>query len=417
MTRGLVTASGRRHSEREQLVRMTRNFFVRFFENDLLAPQADFHATLSQALGLLATPGLFVPMLLLPLLMMDAEAARSWNIKLIFVFFSMAVMGVLSVLECDALMLDHRDESILTPLPVRPRTIFGAKFAALTIFLVIFSVDVNAGSILLLPPLETQGRMAGLLNLVRYCVAHAAGTIGASAFIFLSFVALQGILINTCKPKWFRRISTGIQVISILGLLAALFFFPAILEEMPRWKREGAAMAWYFPPMWFVGVCEVLQGTADPAFRSVARMGLIGLAIAGASLTVAYVVAYGRYTRASLEGAVDASRRAPGPRGISRLVVRGFLRDPLQRATFRFSMQTMFRSSKHRLILAAYVGTGLALVLEESVALAFQRGQVWKPAQEVAMLSLPLVISFFLLSGMRFIFNIPSELSSTGCFK
>ena len=90
----------RRHSEKEQLVRMARNFFARFFENDLLSPQGDFHATLSQALGLLATPGLFVPMLLLPLLMMDPEAARSWEIKLVFVFFSMLVMGVGQLLGC-----------------------------------------------------------------------------------------------------------------------------------------------------------------------------------------------------------------------------------------------------------------------------------------------------------------------------
>jgi hypothetical protein len=408
----------RRHSEKEQLVHMTRNFFARFFENDLLSPQADFHATLSQALGLLATPGLFVPMLLLPLLMMDAEAARSWEIKLVFIFFSMLVMGVLSILEWDALMLDHRDRAILMPLPLRPRTIFAAKFAALSVFLVMFSVDVNAGSILLLPPLETQGRMAGLVNLVRFGVAHAAGTIGASAFTFLTFVALQGILINICTPKWFRRISTFIQMISVLGMLAVLFFFPAIVDEMPRWKSEHAAMARYFPPMWFVGVCEVLQGTADSAFRGLARMGLNGLAIAGASLTIAYVVAYGRYTRASLEGAADASRRTSGRfRLVRTALVSRFLRSPLERATFRFSMQTMLRSSKHRLILAAYVGTGLALVLEESVALAFESGPAWKPAQEVAMLSLPLVISFFLLSGMRFIFNIPSELSSNWVFQ
>ncbi|HVP47848.1 MAG TPA: hypothetical protein VMT32_14740 [Bryobacteraceae bacterium] len=405
-------------AEKEQFVRMARNFFARFFENDLLSPQADFHATLSQALGLLASPGLFIPLLLLPLLMMDAEAARSWNIKLIFVFFSMLVMGVLSILEWDALMLDSRDQTILMPLPVRPRTMFAAKFAALAVFLVIFSVDVNAGSILMLPPLETQGNMGGLANLARFTVAHAAGTIGASAFTFLVIVSLEGILINTFQPKWFRRISTGTQVIAVLGMLAALFFFPAIVEEMPRWKSEGASMARLFPPMWFVGVSEVLQGTADPLFRSLARMGLYGLAAASACSVATYAVAYGRYTRASLEGAVDAGKEKSRGGGVVReALIQGLLRNPLERAIFRFSLRTMLRSPKHRLILAAYTGTGLALVLEESVALALQKGLEWKPAQEVAMLSLPLVISFFLLSGMRFIFNIPSELSANWIFQ
>ncbi len=86
------------------------------------------------------------------------------------------------------------------------------------------------------------------------------------------------------------------------------------------------------------------------------------------------------------------------------------MQNPLQRATFRFTLKTMRQSPKHRLILAAYVGTGLAIVLEEIVTLSFRGGEQWRQARQIALLSLPLVISFFLLSGMRFVFNIPSEL-------
>ena len=418
-----VAAARALPSEEQQLRRMTRNFFARFFESDLLSAQTDFRATLSQALGLLASPGLFVPMLLLPLLMMDPEAARSWPIKLIFVFFSFLVMGVLSVLEWDALMLDHRDQEILMPLPVRPRTIFLAKFAALALFLVIFSVDVSAGSIVLLPPLEMVGKRgaSGFLELIRYAAAHAAGTMGASAFTFLFMVAVQGMLINVVGPKWFRRISTGIQVISILALLVALFFFPAVLEQMPQWKRENHAMFRLFPPMWYVGVCEVLQGTADAAFRAAARTGLYALAAAGGCALAAYAIAYGRYTRASLESAVNAGRKTAGLRStktaLGSFPVRQFLRNPVERALFRFTLDTMLRSPKHRLIMAAYVGTALAIVLEEIVALSLAGGDAAAPARQMALLSLPLVISFFLLSGMRFVFNIPSELSANWMFQ
>ncbi len=47
--------------ERHQFHKLAQNFFTRFFESDLLAPQADYRATLSQALGLLASPGLLLP--------------------------------------------------------------------------------------------------------------------------------------------------------------------------------------------------------------------------------------------------------------------------------------------------------------------------------------------------------------------
>lgn len=408
--------------ERQQFGKLAQNFFMRFFESDLLSPQVDYRATLSQALGLLASPGLFIPLLLMPLLMMDPAAARSWPIKLIFVFFSVLVMGVLSILEWDALMPDHRDQAILMALPVRPRTIFGAKFWALAQFMLIFSVDVNAGSILLLPPLEmVEKRNAGLPELLRYAGAHAAGTIGASAFIFLFVVAVQATLMNIFKPKWFRRISTGIQVLSILTLLAALFFFPAVMEQIPAWKQHNSAIFGLAPPVWYVGLCEVLQGTADTQFQALARTGLYALAGAGAWAVAAYALAYGRYTRASLEIPTKAVGK-PASAGRERRSATGYLvsrlmRNPLQRATFRFTLQTMRRSSKHRLILAAYVGAGLAIVLEEIVTLSFRGGDAWRQAREMALLSLPLVISFFLLSGMRFVFNIPSELPANWVFQ
>lgn len=408
-------------NERHQFEKLAQNFFTRFFESDMLSPQADYRATMSQALGLLASPGLFVPLLLMPLLMMDPAAARSWPIKLIFVFFSLLVMGVLSILEWDALMLDYRDQAILMALPLRPRTIFAAKFRALAQFLLIFSVDVNAGSILLLPPLEmVEKRNAAFLQLLRYGAAHAAGTIGASAFIFLLVVAVQASLMNVFNPRWFRRISTVIQMTAILTLLAALFFFPAVMTQIPVWKQDDSALFRMFPPVWYVGICEVLQGTADAQFQAMARTGLYALAAAGAWAVAAYAFAYGRYTRASLEIPAKAAGRTPNEhrrKPAATAVLKWILPNPLERATFRFTLQTMRRSPKHRLILAAYAGAGLAIILEEIVALSFRRGEAWQPAREIALLSLPLVISFFLLSGMRFVFNIPGELPANWIFQ
>jgi hypothetical protein len=409
-------------NESHQFTKLAQNFFTRFFESDLLSPEADYRATLSQALGLLASPGLFIPLLLLPLLMLNSGAARSWEIKLIFVFLSMLVMGVLSILEWDALILDRRDQAILMALPIRPRTIFGAKFWALAKFMAIFSVDVNAGSILLLPPLEmVEKRNAGLLELLRYAGAHAAGTIGAGVFIFLFVVAVEATLANIFKPRWFRRISTGIQAASILTLLAALFFFPAVMGQIPDWKSQHSAIFGMFPPLWYVGLCEVLQGTADEQFQALARTGLSALAATGAWAVAAYALAYGRYTRASLEipaktagepAAVRQKRRSVAGYLIGRLMP-----NPLERAIFRFTLLTMRQSPRHRLILAAYVGTSLAIVLEEIVTLSLRGGDPWRQAREMALLSLPLVISFFLLSGMRFVFNIPSELPANWVFQ
>ncbi len=348
--------------------------------------------------------------------------AASWTGKLLFVFLSMLVMGVLSVLEWDALTLDYRDQSILTALPLRPRTVFAAKFWALAQFMRIFAVDVNAGSIVMLPPIEMMGiPHAGFLTLARYAFAHAAGTIGAGVFTFLFVVSVQATLINIFKPRWFRRISTVMQVAGILTLLAALFFFPAVMGQLPDWKLHTSAMFRWFPPMWFVGWCEVLEGAADPQFHLLARMGLGAIAAAGASAVIAYGLAFGRYTRSSLEiPAKPGGQRArwrQRSRSSGEALLEWFVPDPLERATFRFTLKTMIRSPKHRLILAAYAGTALAIVLEEILTSSLSSGGAWRQARQMGLVSLPLVISFFLLSGMRFVFNIPSELPANWIFQ
>jgi len=89
------------------------------------------------------------------------------------------------------------------------------------------------------------------------------------------------------------------------------------------------------------------------------------------------------------------------------LIADRIVQDPVERATVAFIGKTMARSAKHRIFLAAYAGVGLALAAQ--VMPAVRNRDQW--------LSLPLVVGFFLLSGMRFIFTIPSELPANWQFR
>src|ERR1017187_7699760 len=71
--------------------------------------------------------------------------------KEFFICFSMTVMGLVTVIEWEMLFPDRRDYANLTPLPIRLRTMFGAKIAALLAFLTIFSVAINAFSPVMFP--------------------------------------------------------------------------------------------------------------------------------------------------------------------------------------------------------------------------------------------------------------------------
>jgi hypothetical protein len=76
-----------------------------------------------------------------------------------------------------------------------------------------------------------------------------------------------------------------------------------------------------------------------------------------------------------------------------------------------FIGKTMARSAKHRIVLAAYAGVGCALAAQILAA----RNETTKINDE--WLSLPLVMAFFLLSGMRYVFTMPSELPANWQFR
>ncbi len=82
-------------------------------------------------------------------------------------------------------------------------------------------------------------------------------------------------------------------------------------------------------------------------------------------------------------------------------------RTSVERATVAFIGKTMARSAKHRIFLAAYIGVGCALAVQ-GLAVSKLRD---------AWLSIPLVMGFFVLSGIRFIFTIPFEIPSNWIFR
>jgi hypothetical protein len=70
----------------------------------------------------------------------------------------------------------------------------------------------------------------------------------------------------------------------------------------------------------------------------------------------------------------------------------------------------MFRSPRHRLLLAAYAGVGFALVLNGLAALFARAPLDAARAPSAPLLSIPLVLSFFLISGVRYGFSVPVQL-------
>ena len=391
---------------------LVRHFFERFFDRESLSPQGDPHANLTQVLGFLATPGAFIVLLFQPF------GFREWDlvgIRCFFVSFSMIVIGLIVVFEWDALFPDRLDYQILTPLPVGLWTLFLAKTLAFGLFLGLFLLDVNFFSVLMWPGID------GGINLVGTMAAHLVTVILSGLFAGLTMAAAQGVLVAVLPAAAFRRVSVWMQTV-LVGILAMLLFLsPRLSFFLSDLAKRHSPWVYAFPAYWFTGLYEHLRpAVGNPVYLlhhphdrdaarfllhlgSVAKWALAGIA---GLFVVTYLPGYRRHARKVLEAP------QPNPSGPSRLkqaitraIDRTILKRPVQIAVFHLINQTITRSMKHRMFLAAYAGCGGALGV-----LTFGSG----PS---GLLRLPLTLSFILISALRAAFNFPAELRANWWFQ
>lgn len=438
------------HDDQTHFVDLAEHFFRRFFDSEFIGQGGESHLTVVHILSLLLVPAIFYTMYQYstydyigqrrPLLYASISLIDHCR----YVIFSMVVIGFVAVLEWDALFPDRRDYAILTPLPLEVSHIFAAKIGALVAFAALFVITVSGPATFFYPAVAAMGIPGGrlpLLYIFSTIGAHAVAVFGGSAFTFLCFVGLQGILINLLRPRWFKWISLAVQVLAMTVLLSLFFLLPLVSTLVASWKRTGSINLYLLPPLWFVGLYQKLLGSHDPLWASLARFAVRGLGLAAFVSALTYFLSYRRFARRKIEQTADEAAEPGWMEGLAGWVAdRLVARKSIEQAVFHFVGTTIARSPKQRLYLAAYVGVGFAVVTEGLVALltasphtgrgpgaalASTVGPLASPpglasalaSPNAALLSIPLVLSFFVLSGMRVVFPLPAELPANWIFQ
>jgi hypothetical protein len=411
--------------ELSQFRELTRHFFSRFFDNDLVAINsdgADMRATVVNILAMLAAPGMLLPFLFMtkysnlqkaPMYVRDLASLGE---KEFFICFSMTVMGLVTVIEWEMLFPDRRDYANLTPLPIRLRTMFGAKIAALLAFLAIFSAVINAFSPVMFPAVVAQNEP--LLTLPGFARCHIISILAANTFVFFLCVAVQGILMNVLGYRLFRRVSPYVQF-ALVALLILMFLLSGrIVSELHPRASVNPSAVYVFPPLWFLGLYQTQLGWTTPVFRDLAASARTAVGWTTAGSLATYLLSYKRHVTRSLESADEFSTvPSAAERWVSGLLDRLVVRDRLQQAAFYFIWKTLTRSRRHKLLFAAYVAAGCALIFEGLAVLVARGGNSWMYRPEPELLPAPLILAFFVLCGMRHVFAVPAELRANWVFQ
>ncbi len=375
--------------------RLVLHFVKRMFSSDEETGTESLSLGVGAVIALLASPGFLACFFLLekyahPRILLEGHRFDAYKLsaqdEYFFIVLSTAIVGLIMVLRWNRLLPDRRDFANLAALPISARDVFLANLIALVGLGFLFAVVVNGVSWFLYPAVVTfaDGSFSGYL---RVFISHFAAVSCASLFAFFAVFALVGVLMLAVPKRLFRSVSVVLRVTFVVALLAELPSNPAALRQ-------------FLPPVWFLGLYENIAGFASPEMAQLGTRALWSLLAVILISLAAYSLCYRHhYMRLAesldLIGSPNHRFHLPVPVWLERIL----FRSRFERACLSFTLKTLLRSERHVLFFGAYLGVGLVLVPSAN------------------LLTMPILVSFFLITGLRFSFDIPAVLPANWLFR
>ncbi len=410
-------------------VRLVRHCVDRIFSGSEGIEPGELDLSIATILGLLATPGAFVALFCMDhygslLLFLRGQQIRfdpyteSASDEYFFIVLAIVVAGAVAVWKWDRLVPDRRDHANLAPLPISTSRIFLANLAALSILAVVLSLDVNAVSSFLFPLVVCAQQTSHVFGV--FLVTHTVTIIAASVFGFLAVFALLGILMALLPYRAFRKASIYARCAIVFMLMALFTTSFSVPRKMQHLRNVSHAWARLPPPAWFLGMCQILRGQRSLVMTSLSRAAIVGMLCTLLLSLAAYSLCYARCFAQSAETMTNlpAGRTTPASAAF-RVLDALFLRSPFQRAGYRFALRTIFRSEEQAFVLGGFLSLGVVIASQTILPamskklLPTMSGAV--PSAEV--LSVPLIVGFFLILGLWLVCAIPAPLRANWVFR
>jgi len=409
---------------RKPFLQLVRLFGGRIFHGSNEGGGGELDLSLGLILSLLALPGGFYSILLFEKYATLLQWMRgqpdfdpltaALPDEYFFIVLSMVVTGVVAVWRWDSIFPDRRDYANLVPLPILTRHIFLANLTAILFLTLVLALDVNAASAVLFPLVVSASENAFGFFL-QFVWVHALVVILASVFSFFAVFVTVGALMVTLPYTAFRRVSLylrGILLACLMTVLSTSFTVPAMVNQLPgTWVK-------FLPPVWFLGLCQLIRARASPSLAHLGWVAILGLGGVILAAIAAYALSYRRcFLRIPETTDVTPPSNRTRASWMARVLDRTILTSPYQRAGYRFVMKTLLRSEHHSLVLGGFFGFGVVIASQFLFAAVHGRHNELATTPSPEILAIPLILSYCIILGARFTFDIPTELRANWIFR
>jgi hypothetical protein len=324
----------------------------------------------------------------------------------------MWIVAFVAVLVGPSLLPDETDFRVLGAMPVTRPVVFGAKLAALVLFIGLF---VAASEAALLPmftvtTISPHREHAYAALLPAYLVTGALGAL----FAALSVTAVQALLLLLVPRRVLLTVSAATGSLMLFALVVGV----PLVGHVPSFAQafsSGSPWLRVFPPAWFVGLEQWFVGESQYSALALAALG--ALLVAGSIAGAAYLVLYRHFDRVMIRPA-----RGDAPTIAVRATrTGGVLRRPAFTAVWAFTWLTLRRSALHQGVLVAVAALGVAVVISHVLGLDVRAAFAtsgWRRRELIGALTwAPFVLMFTVALAVRAALLVPIESRANWIFR
>jgi hypothetical protein len=330
--------------------------------------------------------------------------------RIFFVLYGMLASALLAALVWEALYPDRRDQEIVGVLPVRARTLASARLSAAVVVSVAFAAAINLPAAFF----YSVGSLAHPVGtLPRVLTGHVVATASGCAFVFLTLVALRGIVAIGAGERVANKAALLLQFVTIVLLVETFLFLPYVVLKLVQTMQTAGGSSSMLPPVWFTAlyfwIAEGHGAFAGPA--------AVAISATAAAAVLAVLVSLGPAAWMARRALMIRSRDRVNPLMVAAGAVATLCaRRPAVRSLFLFGVASLTRNRRHVLTLARYLGMAIAAAILSVIGAVLRRTfQLAEP--QPYLLAIPLVFIFFAVFGLRTAIAIPSDVEANWPFR
>ena len=270
--------------------------------------------------------------------------------------FPMLIVAFTTLLVSQSLFPDETDYRVLLVLPVSRRVVFLSKLAALALFAGIFIVAAHA-AMLPLFAMISGGRQVRESFVIRL-TAHMAASLSGSALVVVALIAINGAVLVMLPRSRLRAASTTVRSAMLCAMVLCIPLAAKLPAVAPLLAAESRSL-YLVPPVWFLGVHELLLGHGSPYFTRLAAVAAVASAASLAVAAGAYLFLYHRFDRIMMRPA----SASVGSRWWNVPLFERVSRHANVAAIGSFIRMTLARSPLHQGVFVAVAACGAGVVL------------------------------------------------------